>query len=105
MPGAVLILEVLALLATLAKPQRLVLADSYNIEPGVAGLLISKREDDINLFKRTEGGFWVEEVNERNDGKVCRGKDDPGAVADVGEGDRGDENNAVQILASAYHRF
>ena len=120
MPGAVLVLEVLALLATLAEPQWLILADPYNVKPRVTRLLIGKCEDDINLFKRTERSLWVEEVNKGNDSEVGRSKDDPGAIAYVSEGDRGDDNNTVkdkpqpwqmnhasltQSLASSWHWY
>ena len=102
MPGAVLVLEVLALLATLAEPQWLILADPYNVKPRVTRLLIGKCENDINLFKRTERSLWVEEVNKGNDSEVGRSKDDPGAISDVVKGDRGDEDDAIGLSVCSF---
>lgn len=96
MPRAVLILEVQTLLATLPEPEWLVLADSYNIEPRVARFVVSKCEDNVDLLERAECGLWVEEVNDRNDGEICRSKDDPGAVANVVECNRSNEHNTVK---------
>jgi hypothetical protein len=49
-PGAILVLEFCALLAALAKPERLILADFDSIKPRIAGLFISKCKDNINFF-------------------------------------------------------
>jgi hypothetical protein len=69
MPAAINVLEV-GVLAALAEPERLVQADFDGVEPG------------------------VKEVDEGDDGEVCGGEDDPGAVADVAEGDGRDEDDA-----------
>jgi hypothetical protein len=49
-PGAILVLEFCALLTTLAKPTRLMLANLDSVEPRIARLFISKCKDDIDLF-------------------------------------------------------
>jgi hypothetical protein len=49
-PGAILVLELCALLTALAKPERLILAELDSIEPRIARLFISKCKDNIDLF-------------------------------------------------------
>lgn len=95
MPRAILVLKVKALLATLTEPERLVLADPYNTEPRVTGLIISKSKNDVHFLKRAESSFRVEEVHDRNDGEVRCSKNDPGAVADVVERNGCDEDNTT----------
>lgn len=50
MPRAVLILEIRTLFTTLAEPERLILTDSYGVEPGITGFFISKCENNVDLF-------------------------------------------------------
>lgn len=47
-------------------------------------------EDGVHLLKRSVGGFRVEEVNGRENGKVDDGEDDVSLVLDVGECHRSD---------------
>jgi hypothetical protein len=65
-----------------------------DVQPCTPWHLVRKREDDIDFFEGAESCLGVEEEDEWNDGEVCRGEDDPCAVADVGECDWGDEDNA-----------
>jgi hypothetical protein len=93
MPAAINVLEV-GVLAALAEPERLVQADFDGVEPGVSRGFVGEEEDDVDFFEGAESGFGVKEVDEGDDGEVCGGEDDPGAVADVAEGDGRDEDDA-----------
>jgi hypothetical protein len=93
MPAAINVLEV-GVLAALAEPERLVQADFDGVEPGVSRGFVGEEEDDVDFFEGAESGFGVKEVDEGDDGEVCGGEDDPGAVADVAEGDGRNEDDA-----------
>lgn len=101
MPAAVGVVEADAVLALFAEPERLVHADFNSVEPWVSGGFVGEEEDDVDFFEGAESGFGVEEVDERDDGEICRGEDDPGAIADVGEGDGSDDDNSVSLLANS----
>lgn len=103
MPGTVGVLEA-SVFASLAEPERLVETDLDGVEPGIAWLFVGEKEDDVDFFQRAECGFGIEEVDERDDGKVCACEDDPGAVPDVHECDGRDEDDAVMALAYIYLR-
>lgn len=93
MPAAVRVVEANSVLALFAKPQWFVHADPDSLEPRVARSFISKEEDDIDLFEGAESRFGVKEVDKGYDSEICYGKYDPGAIANVGEGDRGDDDD------------
>lgn len=101
MPATVSVVEADTIPALLAEPQRFVQTDADGIEPGVAGCFVCKYKDNVDFLERAEGGFWVEEVHKRDDGKVCDSEDDPGAVANVSEGNWRDEHDARWRLADA----
>jgi hypothetical protein len=99
-PRAVLIVEVESLFGVpLAEPKRLALRKSDGGEPGVTRRIVGELENDIDLLEGAEGGLRVEEVHQRNDREVGGSKDDPSTVRDALECDRGDENDAVRMLA------
>jgi hypothetical protein len=95
MPVTVFVVELWALFAMLAEPQWLTLANVNDIQPRVPWHFVRKRKDNIDFFERTESRLGVEEEDEWNDDEICCSEDDPRAVADVGECDWGDEDNAV----------
>jgi hypothetical protein len=99
-PAAICIVEVHTIFSLLAKPERFVQADTYSVEPRVSRCFVSEEEYNVNFFKGAECGLRKEEVYERNDGEVSGGEDDPGTIADVGERDRGDEDDAVISLVN-----
>jgi hypothetical protein len=66
-----------------------------NVKPGVSGRFIRKCEDNIDFFEGSEGGLGVKEVDEWNNGEICRSEDDPCTVSDVGERNWSNENNTV----------
>jgi len=93
-PRAVSVVEVESLLGVLlSEPERLALRKANGGEPRVAGRIVRKLEDDIDLLERAEGGFRVEEVNQGDDGEVCDGEDDPCTIGNALECDRGDEDD------------
>lgn len=49
-PTARCIVEVFAILATLTKPERLVLTDVDDVRPRVSGLFVGKLENDVDFF-------------------------------------------------------
>lgn len=67
-------------LASLPEPQRFDFTDLDCIQPGVSRSIISKLKDYVDFFERAECGFRVEEVNERYNGEVGSGEDDPCVV-------------------------
>lgn len=99
MPAAVRIVEADSIFSFLAEPQRLVQTDADCIEPWVTRSFVGKVENYIHLFERAECGFWVQEIDEGDDGKVCHGENDPGAVPDVGEGNRCNDDDTAKLLA------
>lgn len=49
-------------------------------EPRVAGRIMCELKDDIDFFKRPEGSFRIEEIDQRKNGKVSDCEDDPSAI-------------------------
>jgi hypothetical protein len=104
MPRAVSVVEVQALLGVLlAEPQRFGLRDLHGGEPGVSGRVVGELEDDVDFFEGAESGFGVEEVDEGQDGEVCGGEDDPGAVGNALECYGGYEDDTVLMLVFVYY--
>jgi hypothetical protein len=72
------------------------LGEANGGEPRVAGRIMCELKDDIDFFKRPEGSFRIEEIDQRKYGKVSDCENDPSAIGDALECDRRDENNAIQ---------
>jgi hypothetical protein len=99
MPRAVSVVEIESLFGILlSKPERLALREADSGEPRITGRIVGQLENDIDFFKRAEGGFGVEEVNQGKDSEVGDREDDPCTVRDALECDRGDEDDAVAML-------
>lgn len=101
MPGAVLVVEVETLFwILLSEPERFALGDVDSVQPGVSWGVVCELEDYVNFFEGTKCRLGVEEVDQWEDGEVCRGEDDPGSVGDALECDGCDEDDAMWRLAN-----
>lgn len=105
-PRAVSVVEIESLLRVLlSEPERLALRKANGGEPRVAGRIVRKLEDDIDLLERAEGSLRVEEVDQGDDGEVCDGEDDPCTIGNALECDRGDEDDTVSMLVAQLMRW
>jgi hypothetical protein len=78
-----------------------------DIEPASQSTL-ALPEDVVDFLEGTVGGFWVEEVDDREDEGVDYGENYVGFVADGAESDRGDHDDheieGPEIVISLIHR-
>jgi hypothetical protein len=81
------------------KPERFLLRDLHNVEPGIARCFVGEVEQYVDFFKGSVCGFGVEEVNERDNKKVGACENNECVVCYVVKGDRGDEDDAGMLSA------
>jgi len=78
--------------AVLSITTRLLPRNMNNIKPASQSAL-GLAEDVVDFLEGTVGGFWVEEVDDREDECVDYGEDYVSFVADGAESDRGDHDD------------